>query len=451
MEGTPLRRPAKGVQAARSQVGVGDELDSDDDLFGNLFDDLAVCSPADSPFSRTEDQNPAVQHPRRESDAATRRLDFGGGQSKTAGLNPDQLGTYAAWLCEHASPQMAKFTTFQLEAFVNFQRGYAPIPAHCMTRPFLASGNDATTLAKMHSRAEVLATRFEELGGLRKSILTAKTCFVAQEAAFRAALRTTAYDVEEEVEDSAQPLALHLWLMHRSHTCNMIGEHKSNTKPGVRTGSALHFEGLFEMARGKYNIATMPSSYENGEYAAMAICTALGDDGQRRIVPIRMLPKQTVKETYLKDAGLPYRSAASSHPRSQRATFATPWSLKMGQDVFLVKCIEKEVHVGSFLFGVISHPGHNEGAPSEAQIALRSQLIHNLLVGHVTQSDPVYLHKEDIEMVFHEYGRTVGVDWICCDQCETWYVCQRQGITTEQAAALDVWHCTSCVSKYIHD
>ena len=38
---------------------------------------------------------------------------------------------------------------------------------------------------------------------------------------------------------------------------------------------------------------------------------------------------------------------------------------------------------------------------------MRAQLIHNLLVGRVTREETLYLHKEDIDAVFAEYGRTV--------------------------------------------
>ena len=269
---------------------------------------------------------------------------------------------------------------------------------------------------KRHTDAISLATRFPALRELCKSILTAKTTFVAQEAALRAALRTTPYKAAEEAEadgqaeeEVAEVAPCHL-LMHRFQICNMLGDHKTIKKPGICTGSALHFEMLFELSRGLFDLSSVPCSYENGEYAAMAVCTAFGraklHGGERRFDLLQMVSRDVATLVDLKAGGLPHH--AYSGANHTKGMFDLPWSLKSGQSVFLVKCMDQGVHVGSFIYGVITHPGHDEAAPTEAQTAMRAQLIHNLLVGRVTRAETLYLHKEDIDAVFTQHGRTVA-------------------------------------------
>jgi len=146
----------------------------------------------------------------------------------------EELGIDAAWLCEYGSPNTASFLSFLVEALTHFQRGFPPIPAHCLTRPLVASGNDKTSAPAMNALAELIRLRIDgDLVKLRKSVLTAKTTFVPQEKAFSAVLRTVPYTTKEEAEEQmkeaddsggAQQTAPHLLLMHRFLQCNMIGD-----------------------------------------------------------------------------------------------------------------------------------------------------------------------------------------------------------------------------------
>ena len=342
---------------------------------------------------------------------------------------PDQRGIDAAWLCEHASPLTAEYTSFLIEATKNFQRGFPPIPAHCLARPCIASGNDKTSAPDMNSRAQQIALVVDGLRQqFRKSILTAKTTFRAQDAAFRAVLRTVPYTAKEEAEarmeeaeDSgeAQEAAPHHLLMHRFVPCNLIGDDKTSKIAGICTGSALHFEHLFELSRGKFDGSDVPCSYENGEYVAMAICTAFGraelerrergrqaelHGEERRFDLLRMVARETAQCSTMDAGNLPYH-VQDKNPA--KGNFLIPWRLKTGESSFLVKCMDQGVHVGSFLIGSIAHPGHDEMHPTEAQTAMRAQLIHNLLSGRITREETLYLHKEDLDAVFLEFGRTV--------------------------------------------
>ena len=145
--------------------------------------------------------------------------------------------------------------SFLMEAQTNYQRGFSRIPAHCLTRPLVAAGNDKTSAPDMHQRAQHIKFRCNgSIRHLRKSILTAKSTFVPQVAAFRAALRTEPYSANEEpqmeaeaAEDTgeSQKEEPHLMLMHRFSICNMLGDRKTHKMGGICTGSALHFEKLF--------------------------------------------------------------------------------------------------------------------------------------------------------------------------------------------------------------
>ena len=102
--------------------------------------------------------------------------------------------------------------------------------------------------------------------------------------------------------------------------------------------------------------------------------------------------------------GLPYHRQDHN---PYMGNFEIPWHLKTGESTFLVKCMDQGVHVGSFLIGSITHPGHDEKHPTEVQTAMRAQLIHNLLSGRITREETLYLHKEDLDAVFLKHGRTV--------------------------------------------
>ena len=214
----------------------------------------------------------------------------------------DQLGIDAAWLFEYGSPKTASFLSFLTEATTNFQRGFPPIPTHCLARPCVASGNDKTSAPAMNSRAQRIVLLVDGVSKhLRKSILSAKTTFNAQDAAFCAVLRAVPYTAKEEAEaqmeeaeDSgeAQEAAPHHLLMHRFVPDNMIGDTKTSKIPGICVGSALHFERLIELSRGEFDLSDVPCSYENGEYVAMALCTAFGraelHGGERRFDLLRI-------------------------------------------------------------------------------------------------------------------------------------------------------------------
>ena len=101
------------------------------------------------------------------------------------------------------------------------------------------------------------------------------------------------------------------------------------------------------------------------------------------------------------------RTTGKMRIRTRETSFLIPWRLKTGESTFLVKCMDQGVHVGSFLIGSITHPGHDERHPTEAQTAMRAQLIHNLISGRITREETLYLHKEDLDAVFLKHGRKV--------------------------------------------
>jgi len=139
----------------------------------------------------------------------------------------------------------------------------------------------------------------------------------------------------------------------------------------------------------------------------MAICTALGHAKLHSDVPcfklLQMVSKEVASTADMVAGGLPH----FPYVGRTDGIFEYGQSFKSGQSVFLVKCMEQDMHVGSFLIGCITHPGHDERHPTEAQTAMRAQLIHNLLTGRITREETLYLHKEDLDAVFLKHGRTV--------------------------------------------
>ena len=316
----------------------------------------------------------------------------------------EQFGIDAAWLCEYGSPQTAALASFLIEAATNFQRGFPRIAAHCLARPKIASGNDKSSAPEAHASVSLIKNVV-----LPKSILTAKTTFVAQEAAFGALLRLDPYTAVEKKVPTAREAGPEHRLMSKFELSNMLGDTKPSTLPGVRVGTALHFQMLFNSSKGLLELDEIPCVYENGEYAAIAVLTAFGDAKKTKGVPcfkpMCMINRDntTTKATF--DAGgLPMIPLAGN---PNQGNINCPNDLTSGESVFLVKCMEGDQHVGSFLFGVISHPGHAERNPSELQTAMRAQLLHNLLIGRVTRCETLYLYQSDLDTVFAKLGRTV--------------------------------------------